>query len=71
MEKKEFLLKIIKCMKGFSTAQEIKAEYNFISEYTTNPQEVMVCNIKNWLRWNFSENDPQFVIWERLKNEGF
>lgn len=71
MERTEFLLKIIKCMKGFATAKEIKEEYDFISEYTTNPQEAMVNNIKNWLRWNFSENEPQFVIWERLEKGGF
>lgn len=71
MDKKIFLLKIIKCMKGFATIKEINEEYAFLSETSTNPQKNMIENIKTWLQLNFSEHDEQFVIWERLKKEGF
>ena len=70
MDRKEFLVKMIRVMKGFNTAQEIKEEYDYLSSNCDdNPQITMIVNIKEWLRANFNEKDPQFVIWERLKKE--
>lgn len=71
MDRKEFLVKMIRVMKGFNTAQEIKEEYDYLLlNCDDNPQITMIVNIKNWLRFTFNENDPQFVIWERLEKEG-
>lgn len=70
MERKKFLIKMIRVMKGFGTAKEIKEEYDYLSKYYKNPQRCMVENIECWLRINFGERDPQFTIWERLKKEG-
>ena len=70
MDRKEFLVKMIRVMKGFSTAQEIKEEYDYLSSNCdVNPQITMIVNIKEWLWANFNEKDPQFVIWERLEKE--
>jgi hypothetical protein len=71
MDRKEFLVKMIRVMKGFNTAQEIKEEYDYLlSNCDDNPQITMIVHIKNWLRFTFNERDPQFVIWERLEKEG-
>ncbi len=69
MERKIFLLKVIKCMKGFATAKEIKEEYDYLCSNCDNPQKEMIGNITYWLRWNINESDKQFVIWERLRKE--
>lgn len=47
MDRKEFLVKMIRVMKGFNTAQEIKEEYDYLlSNCDDNPQITMIVHIK-------------------------
>ena len=67
---KDFLLKVMKCMKGFATPVEIKEEYDALSEISDNPSAELVANIKEWLLTSFLRTDPEMIIWERMNKEG-
>lgn len=69
MSRKSFLFKVMKCMKGFATAAEIKEEYDALSESYSDPQKEMIDNITEWLRFNFGKHEPENIIWERLEKE--
>ena len=69
LERKLFLYKIYKCMKGFATLKDIIEEYNYLEKIYNCPQLEMVDNIKNWVRWNYTDTDEHIVILERLERE--
>lgn len=70
MRRMDFLFKIMKCMKGYADKADIKEEYDFLlvknNGNEEQSQQEMVCNIEEWLRWNFTETDPHQEIWCRL-----
>lgn len=69
----EFMFKVMKCMKGYADKADVKEEYDFLlikhNGNIEQAQKEMLNNIQDWLRWNFSETDPQCVIWDRLHKE--
>lgn len=74
MNRKEFLLKVIKSMKGYATAAEIKEEYDALSQepekYGSNPQVALIKNIVNWITDYYSTEQERYnTIFERLVKE--
>lgn len=70
LERKRFMVKVIRAMKGFATNQEVLEEYNYLAEIFRDPQYEMIDNITRWLRDNFSHTAPEMVIFDRLRKEG-
>ena len=75
IDRKSFMVKVIRAMKGFATNSEVKEEFCYLETHFNehrfkNPMAEMIFNITEWLNHNFSENDPEFIIFERLEKEG-
>lgn len=75
VDRKHFMVKVIRAMKGFATNKEVKEEFcylenHFDKDVFKNPMAEMIFNIREWVNHNFSDNDPEFIILERLEKEG-
>lgn len=74
VDRKHFMVKVIRAMKGFATNSEVKEEFcylesHFDKDVFKNPMAEMIFNITEWLNRNFNEQDPEFIIWDRLEKE--
>ena len=61
-------------MKGFATNSEVKEEFCYLETHFNehrfkNPMAEMIFNITEWVNHTFSENDPEFIILDRLEKE--
>ena len=75
IERKSFMVKVIRAMNGFATNSEVKEEFCYLENHFNehrfkNPMAEMIFNITEWLNYNFNDRDPEFIIWHRLEKEG-
>ena len=74
IDRKSFMVKVIRAMKGFATNSEVKEEFCYLETHFNehrfkNPMAEMIFNITEWVNHTFSENDPEFIILDRLEKE--
>lgn len=71
MNKNIFILVMTDVMKDFASKEDIEEEYEFLSTaYGDGCQQIMLNNIRDWLRQNFSCTDKEDIIWDRLEYYG-
>ena len=71
MNKNIFILVLTDVMKDYATKEDIESEYEYLSViYGDGCQKIMLDNIRDWLRVNFSSTDKEDIIWHRLEYYG-